>query len=165
MHGVMGIQTNAICSSEPPCCLRLKDPLVGYLLHFVEEEFHIFLGANLKESIHPQVIFWYLMTLKVEQGVIPLEVLYSQFGIRIQKVPKQRHWYEVRTIVGSRILAKGDHGFCQKSITVSENACLGVNHYLVPAYVEHEKFLKKNPSYLMSCTFITMLLGEPTEET
>lgn len=125
------------------CCLRLKDPLVGYLLHFVEEEFHIFMDANLKECLQPQVIFWYLMTLKVEQGVIPLEVLYSQFGSRIQKIPKQRHWYEVRTIVGGRILAKGDHGFCQKSITCSGNACLGVTHYLVPAYVEHEKFMKK----------------------
>ena len=101
------------------------------------------MDANLKECLQPQLIFWYLMTLKVEQGVIPLEVLYSQFGIRIQKVPKQRHWYEVRTIKGGRILAKGDHGFCQKSITASENAYLGVNHYLVPAYVEHEKFLKK----------------------
>jgi len=71
------------------CCLRLKDSLVGYLLHFVEEEFHIFMDAKLKECLQPQVISWCLMTLKVEKESSHWKSFIRNLGAGFRKFPNK----------------------------------------------------------------------------
>lgn len=123
------------------CCLRMvNDPLLGYLLHFVDEGFHIWMDKDLKQSLHPKCAFWYLLTLKVQGGILPIPAIYHSFGIKTKRSPDQRNIYEARKMAGG-ILAKGDHSFCQSAI--SKSGLLGVNHYLIPADVRHEDFAEK----------------------
>lgn len=124
--------------------LKLEDPLIGYFLHFLgENSYHIFMDKKLHDPLDPRCVFWYLMTLKAEQRVVPIEALYYQFGKKMKLSPKQRHWYEARTLKDGRLLVKGDHDFCRKAIANSDNALLGSTHYLIMAYVDHDQFMRK----------------------
>jgi hypothetical protein len=107
----------------------------------VDEGFHIWMGKDLKESLHPKCVLWYLLTLKVQRGIFPIQAIYHSFGIKTKRSADQRNIYEARNMSDGRILAKGDHSFCQNAI--SKSGLLGVNYYLIPADVRHEDFADK----------------------
>lgn len=126
------------------CCLRLNDPLVGHFLHFYQKEFHVFLDHHLQVPLNPKVVFWYFMMLKVERGLIPIQVLYQIFGtLKPKMISNLRNCYEVRQLENGRLMAKGDMTYCQTSIRESGSAILGVTHYIIMAYVDHNDFVRK----------------------